>query len=84
MPTADNSHRPKPALLCGVDDRPRTLRELRRVLRPGGSLIFMEHVRSEDPKLARLQDRMNRINNIVVHCDCNRPVAHSRASRREP
>lgn len=64
-------------VLCGVEDQPRTLRELHRVLRPGGALIFMEHVRSDDPKLARLQDRMNRINNIVVHCDCNRPTLDS-------
>jgi ubiquinone/menaquinone biosynthesis C-methylase UbiE len=64
-------------VLCGVDDQPRTLREVHRVLRPGGTLIFMEHVRSEEPKVARLQDRMNRINNIVVHCDCNRPTLDS-------
>jgi ubiquinone/menaquinone biosynthesis C-methylase UbiE len=64
-------------VLCGVDDQPRTLRELHRVLRPGGTLIFMEHVRSQEPKVARLQDRMNRINNIIVHCDCNRPTVDS-------
>lgn len=64
-------------VLCGVDDQPRTLRELRRVLKPGGRLIFMEHVRSDDPKLARTQDRMNRVNNIIAHCDCNRPTLDS-------
>ena len=31
-----------------VDDQPRALRELRRLLRPGGKLLFMEHVRSDD------------------------------------
>ena len=36
-------------VLCGVDDQPRALRELRRVLRPGGRLLFIEHVRSGDP-----------------------------------
>jgi SAM-dependent methyltransferase len=61
-------------VLCSVDDPPQALRELRRVLRPGGQLLFMEHVRSEEPRLARLQDRMNRLNNIVAHCDCNRPT----------
>ena len=64
-------------VLCGVDDQPRALRELRRVLRPGGELVFMEHIRSDEPKLARLQDRMNRVNNIIVHCDCNRPTLDS-------
>src|SRR6478752_5994433 len=59
-------------VLCGVDDQPRSLGELRRVLPPGGQLLFLEHVRSDDPSLARLQDRMNWLNRIVVQCDCNR------------
>jgi ubiquinone/menaquinone biosynthesis C-methylase UbiE len=64
-------------VLCGVDDQPRSLRELRRVLRPGGQLLFIEHVRSTDPKLARFQDRMNGLNRFVVGCDCNRPTLDS-------
>jgi len=61
-------------VLCGVDDQERALREARRVLRPGGRLLFMEHVRSDDPALARFQDRMNWLNRLVVDCDCNRPT----------
>ena len=64
-------------VLCGVDDQPRSLREVGRVLRPGGRLLFLEHVRSDDPQLARFQDRMNWLNRFVVHCDCNRPTLSS-------
>lgn len=61
-------------VLCGVDDQARAVREIRRILRPGGRLLFLEHVRSDDPSLARFQDRMNWLNRLVVSCDCNRPT----------
>jgi ubiquinone/menaquinone biosynthesis C-methylase UbiE len=61
-------------VLCGVDDQPRALREIRRVLVPGGHFLFLEHVRSADPKVARKQDRMNWANQLMVCCDCNRPT----------
>jgi ubiquinone/menaquinone biosynthesis C-methylase UbiE len=61
-------------VLCGVDDQARSLREVRRVLRSGGRLLFLEHVRSDDLQLARFQDRMNWLNRLVVDCDCNRPT----------
>lgn len=61
-------------VLCGVDDQPRAMREIRRVLRPGGRFLFFEHVRADDPSVARKQDKMNRINRAVVCCDCNRPT----------
>jgi ubiquinone/menaquinone biosynthesis C-methylase UbiE len=64
-------------VLCGADDQPRALRELRRVLRPGGQLLFFEHVRSDDPGTARLQDRVNWLNRLIVCCDCNRPTLRS-------
>jgi ubiquinone/menaquinone biosynthesis C-methylase UbiE len=64
-------------VLCGVDDQPRALSELRLVLKPGGQLLFIEHVRSGDTHLARSQDRMNGINRFVVGCDCNRPTLDS-------
>ena len=43
------------------------------MLRPGGRLLFIEHVRSSDPRVARLQDRILPINVRVGHgCHCNR------------
>src|SRR5262249_45123051 len=64
-------------VLCGVSDQPRALREARRVLRPGGRLLFLEHVRSDDPAIARKQDRMNGVNRFVAGCECNRPTLDS-------
>ena len=61
-------------VLCGVDDQPRAVREIRRVLRPEGRFLFLEHVRAADPALSKKQDRMNWLNRIVVCCDCNRPT----------
>jgi len=58
-------------VLCGVDQA-RSLAEVRRVLRPGGRLLFIEHVRSDDPALARVQDRINWLNRFLVGCECNR------------
>jgi ubiquinone/menaquinone biosynthesis C-methylase UbiE len=60
-------------VLCTVRDQQRALRELRRVLAPGGRLLFIEHVRSEQPRLARWQDRLNRVNAVMGRgCNCNR------------
>jgi ubiquinone/menaquinone biosynthesis C-methylase UbiE len=42
--------------LCSVSDLDTALGEIARVLRPGGRLLFLEHVRDTDPKIARKQD----------------------------
>ena len=46
-------------VLCSVVDPDAAARELARVLRPGGELRVYEHVRSRDPRRARLQERFD-------------------------
>lgn len=45
--------------LCTIPDPGRALQEVRRVLRPGGSLRFVEHGRSPRPEVARRQERLS-------------------------
>ena len=65
-------------VLCSVTDPARALAEVRRVLKSQGRLLFIEHVRSDNPKLARWQDRLRRPWSWVGHgCQCNRPTVES-------
>lgn len=64
-------------VLCAVSDQPRAAREIRRVLKPGGQLLFVEHVRSRDERLAHRQDRLNWFSRMFAGCDCNRPTLHT-------
>jgi len=58
-------------VLCSVPHQEAALREIARVLKPSGRLLFLEHVRSDDPKLAKWQDRITPLYNLVG-CNPNR------------
>lgn len=61
--------------LCSIPEPLRALAEMRRVLKPGGRYVFIEHGRGS-PSLARWQDRINPLwRRISGGCNMNRPIA---------
>jgi ubiquinone/menaquinone biosynthesis C-methylase UbiE len=69
-------------VLCTIPDPVAAIDELARVLKPGGRLLFIEHVRSDDPARARWQDRLEKPWRFMADgCYCNRDTeANLRAS----
>ncbi len=62
--------------LCSVSDPELALREVRRVLKPSGQVLFLEHGLSPEPGVARWQHRLNPIwRSLAVGCNLTRPVA---------
>ncbi len=63
-------------VLCTVPDPSAAVAELSRVLKPDGRLLFIEHVRAEDPVSARWQDRFEKPWRFLADgCHCNRDTA---------
>lgn len=61
--------------LCTIPDPVAALQEMRRVLRPEGRLIFIEHGRSPDPAVVRWQDRLTPLwRRMAGGCHLNRPI----------
>jgi len=60
-------------VLCTVPDQTAALEEIRRVLKPDGQFLFLEHVRSRNPSLAKWQDRLEGPWRFLGDgCHCNR------------
>ena len=61
--------------LCSISDPRKALVEMRRVLKPGGRYLFVEHGRSSRPSIERWQDRLNPIwRRLMDGCNINRRI----------
>jgi ubiquinone/menaquinone biosynthesis C-methylase UbiE len=62
--------------LCSIPDALQALQEMRRVLKPGGRLLFVEHGQSPDARVRKWQDRLTPIwKRFAGGCHLNRPIS---------
>ncbi len=61
--------------LCSIPDPAKALKEMRRVLRPGGKLLFCEHGAAPDASVRRWQDRLTPLwKPLAGGCHLNRDI----------
>lgn len=66
--------------LCSVDDPRLVMRELRRILRPGGAMLFLEHGRAPDREVRVWQERIEPLwKRLAGGCHLTRPIASALA-----
>ena len=59
---------------CSIPDIEATLQELRRVLKPDGRFVFIEHGRSPDKSISNWQDRLVPLSTRLLGCSLNRSM----------
>jgi ubiquinone/menaquinone biosynthesis C-methylase UbiE len=66
--------------LCSVDNPEAVMHEMRRVLRPGGTLLFLEHGRAPDAAVRRWQERIEPVwKRLAGGCHLTRPITSALA-----
>ncbi len=62
--------------LCSVEDTAQVMKEMRRILKPGGQLLFLEHGRAPDKSVAKWQDRLEPTwKRLAGGCHLTRPIS---------